>query len=104
MTPQEAAPAAGELPGYPVSPSTSTPTPDPAPAADDASTYLAPPKLLGPSNDRTANRPTVDVWNAVYRQPAAGAAVSTTVAKPVSATRTEAQIDSEGWVSVPAGQ
>lgn len=104
MTPQEAAPAAGDYPGYPVNPAPSSPTPDPAPAADDASTYLAPPQLLGPSNDRTANRPTVDVHNAVYRQPATTAAVSSAVAKPVTSVRTEAQIDAEGWESVPASR
>jgi hypothetical protein len=65
--------------------------------AADASTSLdlqAPP-LLGPQNDRTANRPTVDVHNAVYRQPVRAAArVSTTAAKATP------QVDANGWYSV----
>jgi hypothetical protein len=64
---------------------------------EDQSTSLdlqAPP-LLGPQNDRTANRPTVDVHNAVYRQPARTAArVSTTAAKATP------QVEANGWYSV----
>lgn len=103
MTPQEAAPAGSAYPGIPVAPENSA-IPDPAPAADDASTYFAPPQLLGPTNDRTANRPTVDVRNAVYHVPAKAANVSTSVAKPVTGARTQAQIDAEGWESVPAAR
>jgi hypothetical protein len=63
-------------------------------AEADPAAFQAPP-LLGPQNDRTANRPTVDVHNAVYRQPARAAArVSTTAAK---ATPT---VDANGWYSV----
>ncbi len=100
MTPQEAAPAQQSYPGTPVTPP-AVAAPDPGPAADDASTYFPAPQLLGPTNDRTANRPTVDVWNAVYHQPAKAASVSTTVAKPAAIVRTRSQIDAEGWQSVP---
>jgi hypothetical protein len=70
--------------------------PEADPAATDSSTlyeFQAPP-LLGPQNDRTAHRPTVDIHNAVYRQPARQAVrVSTTVAKaPLD--------DANGWESV----
>jgi hypothetical protein len=40
--------------------------------------------LFGPSNDKVAHRPTVDVHNAVYRQPVRNTNVSTTVAKPAA--------------------
>lgn len=71
------------------------------PAAGDTSTFQAPP-LLGPQNNRTANRPTVDIHDAVYRQPARKATVGTTsVAKPVTpASTTAPQTDANGWYSV----
>jgi len=70
------------------------------PAASDSSTFQAPP-LLGPSNNRTANRPTVDIHDAVYRQPARKATVgTTTVAKPLTPASTAPQADANGWYSV----
>lgn len=81
----------------------------PGPAADEIEPQADPnasfdaPRLLDPNGvqagDRTANRPTVDVHNAVYRQPARTAAVNTTTARPIA--KTQAEIDMEGWVSVP---
>jgi hypothetical protein len=68
--------------------------PEADPAAD-SSTYFEAPPLLGPQNDRTANRPTVDVHNAVYSRPARQAArVSTTAAKVAPA------VDANGWYAV----
>lgn len=88
---------------------------DPGPAADDkaadSSSYFEAPALFIPG-DRTAQEPpfkranrapSVDVWTAVYHAPAdADHAdnISTTSFKP--ATRTQAEIDAEGWSSVPA--
>ena len=71
------------------------------PAASDTSTFQAPP-LLGPQNNRTANRPTVDIHDAVYRQPSRKATVgTTTVAKPLTPASTGApQTDANGWYSV----
>jgi hypothetical protein len=71
------------------------------PAVGDPSTFQAPP-LLGPQNNRTANRPTVDIHDAVYRQPARKATVgTTTVAKPLTPVSTGApQTDANGWYSV----
>ncbi|MCG8449365.1 MAG: hypothetical protein MI725_07290 [Pirellulales bacterium] len=74
--------------------------PGPAEGAD-TSTYfdLKAPKLFDPS-DRTARRstssrgPTVDVWNAVYRKPVTGNV------SQVSQSRTQAEIDAEGWTAV----
>lgn len=68
------------------------------------STYLEPPALYNPG-DRTAqssstkpiNRaPSVNVWNAVYREPISVENTSTTTGK------SQAEIDAEGWNSVPA--
>lgn len=75
------------------------------PAGGDTSTSIefhAPP-LLGPQNDRTANRPTVDVHNAVYRQPVRKATVgaTTTAAKPLSSAPAAPQMDANGWYAVP---
>lgn len=78
------------------------PMDDGEPAADDTSTFSAPP-LLGPQNDRTANRPTVDIHDAVYRQPARKASVgTTTVAKPLTPVSSPAApaTDANGWYSV----
>jgi hypothetical protein len=71
------------------------PEADPAASTDSKTSYdLEAPPLLGPQNDRTANRPTVDIHNAVYRQPARQATrVSTTAAKA-------ALPDANGWESV----
>lgn len=70
------------------------------PAASEPSALQAPP-LLGPQNDRTANRPTVDIHDAVYRQPARKATVgTTTVAKPLTPASTAPQTDANGWYSV----
>jgi hypothetical protein len=68
------------------------------------STYLEPPALYNPG-DRTAqsssakpvNRaPSVNVWNAVYREPINVENTSTSTGK------SQAEIDAEGWSSVPA--
>ena len=72
-------------------------------AETDSSTFYdfqAPP-LLGPQNDRTANRPTVDVHNAVYSQPVRQARVSTTVAKVATQSSVAPGTDANGWYSVP---
>ena len=75
---------------------------DPGPAGEvDPSTYFNAPRLLDPS-DRTAVRsrsrkPTVDVWQAVYRKPATASQVSQTSARRA---RTQAEIDAEGWAPV----
>jgi hypothetical protein len=106
-TPAEAAASATEGPEAPAEKSTLAPKPlsdsaeEPAtPAAGDPSTFQAPP-LLGPQNNRTANRPTVDIHDAVYRQPARKATVgTTTVAKPLTPASTAPQTDANGWYSV----
>jgi hypothetical protein len=74
---------------------------DEEPTAGDTSTFQAPP-LLGPQNDRTANRPTVDIHDAVYRQPVRKSNVgTTTVAKPVTPVSAAAsKTDAHGWYSV----
>lgn len=102
-------PAADETKGpeAPVEKSTLAPQPmtdagdeTATPAASDSSTFKAPP-LLGPQNNRTANRPTVDIHDAVYRQPARKATVgTTTVAKPLTPASTAPQADANGWYSV----
>ncbi len=64
---------------------------EPAPLpADDASTYFEAPKLFSPQ-DRSASRPSVDVHDAVYRQPAAYRGVSD--ASPV-------EVDANGWYAI----
>ena len=85
--------------------------PDPGPAeqnSSDASTYFEAPALFSPG-DRTAQQPTVkpanraptvDVWNAVYRGTGANDNVST--ASHTSSAPTQAEIDAQGWSSVPA--
>ena len=88
---------------------------DPRPETDvDSSTYyynaprLNAPRLLDPS-DRTArnvktrsykqtHKPTVDVWTAVYRGPAKHRNVSTISSR--RPTRTQAEIDADGWTAV----
>jgi len=76
--------------------------PDPSPQKDlDTSTSFESPQLFDP-NDRTAQRlssdgPTVGVWNAVYHKSTAGQ-IKQTRGKPA---RTQAEIDAEGWQSIP---
>jgi hypothetical protein len=100
----EAAPSNQEKSVVP-SPGTDDPEgPEADPEADPAATGnedqstsldLQAPSLLKPQNDPMANRPTVDVHNAVYRQPARTATrVSTTAAKPAP------PVDANGWYSV----
>ena len=94
--------------------------PDPGPAAteEDASTYYNAPRLLDP-RDRTARstnsrKPTVDVWNAVYRKSATGRKLSPKLSpvgnrqartpaerRPQLEPRTQAEIDADGWSAVP---
>jgi hypothetical protein len=62
---------------------------DPSPEADSSTFYEAP-KLFNP-NDRSANRPTVDVHNAVYRQPVANHAISHAPAR---------EVDEHGWSAI----
>ncbi len=84
---------------------------DPGPATDvDPSTYYNAPRLLDP-RDRTAARsykkatrsykkshqPTVDVWTAVYRGPAKHRNISQASRR----TRSQAEIDADGWTAVP---
>jgi hypothetical protein len=107
LTPQEAAPLRSNYPD--VTPSQGTQQTDPGPATEEdksskSSTYFEPPALFIP-NDRTAERetvkpanraPSVNVWNAVYRQQVDTDNVSTSIA------RSQAEIDAAGWSSVPA--
>ncbi len=79
------------------------PTPAPVPessapeaAPADSNTLLEAPRLLDP-RDRTASRPSVDVWNAVYSQPVTRQAVSQTSYKPTNT-------DADGWSSVPSNR
>lgn len=64
-------------------------TTDPEPVTD-SSTYFEAPKLFNP-RDRSASRPTVDVHNAVYRQPVTNHAASHVPAK---------EVDEHGWSAV----
>jgi len=80
---------------------------DPQPLeSPNTNTSFEAPRLLDPS-DRTAQRPrsngpTVDVWNAVYHKSSNDKGNETpihqTSGKP---TRTQAEIDADGWQSVP---
>lgn len=75
---------------------------DDADPAGDKATFQAP-QLLYPQNNPTANRPTVDIHDAVYRQPARKANVNTTtVAKPATpvSTASAPQTDAYGWYPV----
>lgn len=77
------------------------PMDDADPAGDKAT--LQAPQLLNPQNNRTANRPTVDIHDAVYRQPARKENVNTTtVAKPATpvSTASAPQTDAYGWYPV----
>jgi len=72
-----------------------------APAGDTETSLKFPeaPPLIPPQNDRTANRPTVDVHNAVYRQPVRQTPVSTTAAKAVVQASATPKMDANGWYS-----
>lgn len=79
---------------------------DPGPTdteADSSTYYYNAPQLLDP-RDRTARsssrsrKPTVEVWNAVYREPANHRRVSQSSSPR---TRTQAEIDADGWTAVP---
>ena len=75
--------------------------PEADPAADASTSYeFQAPPLIAPQNDRTANRPTVDVHNAVYSQPARQGRVSTTAAKVSAASQAAPATDANGWYSV----
>ncbi len=83
---------------------------DPRPEAEaDSSTYYNAPRLFDP-RDRTAARsyqksrkPTADVWTAVYRGPTKHRQASTRVRKQAAprSSRSQAEIDAEGWTAVP---
>lgn len=123
--PAAAAPSSGPFTGVPELPSTGAPTqsnypaksdngekaaenpsttPGPAeedeiePQADPNASFDAP-MLLKPNPDRTANRPTVDIHQAVYRQPVRTSAVSATA--EWTSTTPSLEAGAEGWVSVP---
>lgn len=116
LTPQEAAPlrseyapASREQDVTPPAKSDVNPPNDPGPAGSGSrsSTYFEAPKLFNPQ-DRTAqdeatkpiNRaPSVDVWTAVYSKPVTTDNISTTTTQ-----RSQAEIDADGWHSVPAGR
>ncbi|MEM8947329.1 MAG: hypothetical protein AAGD11_19300 [Planctomycetota bacterium] len=79
--------------------------PGPVETESDSSTWYNAPQLLDP-RDRTAARtyhsrqPTVDVRTAIYRNGGQNQGVSTT--RPTgSRTRTQAEIDADGWSAVP---
>ncbi len=75
---------------------------DLGPSAADSSTYFEAPQLYDP-RDRTTQRPTAPVWNAVYEKPADGAAVRRTsmkVASEPQAPVRRSQVGFEGWSSV----
>ena len=81
---------------------------DPLPREDvdsgETSTYFEAPRLFAPQ-DRTAKRsnskgPTVDVWNAVYHN-STNSAVNQTSHKR---SRTQAEIDADGWQAVPSSR
>ncbi len=106
LTEQEAAPLRSNYPAT-TTPAPHPQTPDPGPAAEvkpsDSSTYLEPPALFIPG-DRTAQQetakpvnraPSVNVWNAVYREPVNADSVSTSMGQ------SQAEIDAAGWSSVP---
>ena len=92
-------------------PTNNTQQQDPGPAADEkaseSSSYFEAPALFIPGDKtaqqntvKPANRaPSVDVWNAVYRGPEGGELSRTSYKAD---TRTQAEIDAEGWSSVPA--
>jgi len=79
---------------------------DPGPTDEvDPSTYFNAPHLLDPSDQtafRTSSRkPTVNVWQAVYRKQATKREVSQTSARGTRPpVRTQAEIDADGWAPV----
>jgi hypothetical protein len=113
LTPQEAAPLQSRYPDVtpPTNTNNSTQQPDPGPAAEnkatESSSYFEAPALFIPGDKtaqqetiKRANRaPSVDVWNAVYRGPEGGELSRTSYKVE---TRTQAEIDADGWSSVPA--
>lgn len=111
ITPQEAAPLRSNYPA--TTPPPNPQTPDPGPAAEqkpsESSTYFEPPALFLPG-DRTARQetakpvnraPSVNVWNAVYREPVNADNASISNASQ-GVGRSQAEIDAAGWSSVPA--
>jgi hypothetical protein len=64
---------------------------------------LEAPPLIGPLNDRTANRPTVDVRTAIYRRPAPASSIGASTLRSAAKQPTQAEIDAEGWAASPAG-
>lgn len=68
------------------------PSPKPEAEASDSSTSLEPPQLYNP-DDRTTNRPSVEVWTAVYHKPV----ISTAISNRLPKQRTQAEIDADGW-------
>lgn len=80
------------------------PAKTPGPVADepeaDPAAYDAP-QLLNPNGDLRANRPTVDVHHAVFRQANVAKSVST-VSRPV--VKTQAELDAAAWHSAPASR
>ncbi|MBX3426982.1 MAG: hypothetical protein KF688_14995 [Pirellulales bacterium] len=76
-----------------------TPPADPAPVEEEDAAASHYPSLLKPANDRTASRPSVDVWNAVYQRPARQDQVSTSAAatEVQSRERTSAELNSDLW-------
>ncbi len=87
LRPDERIPASTRYPSE--SPESDDTSNDPSPEAD-ASTYLEAPRLFNP-RDRSASRPTVDVHNAVYRQPVTNHAASHAPAR---------EVDAYGWSAV----
>lgn len=84
--------------------------PGPAEAESDSSTWYNAPRLLDP-RDRTALRtyksrqPTVDVNTAIYRNDNSRQRVNhTTARRTAPRAPTQAEIDAEGWSSVPSGR
>jgi len=89
LDPSERIPASSNYPSE--SENSSGTSDDPSPVTD-SNTYLEPPKLFSP-RDRSANRPTVEVRNAVYRQPVTNHATSYAPAR-------ELEVDEHGWSAV----
>ncbi len=72
------------------------PLPQKEAGADDTSTSLEAPRLFAPRDRTASNGPTVNVWNAVYRNTAAHAVRQTSLKQ----SKTQAEIDAEGWHAV----
>ncbi|MBX3433506.1 MAG: hypothetical protein KF847_09310 [Pirellulales bacterium] len=80
-------------------PQSTTPPPDPAPAQEEDAAASYYPQLLKPANDRTASRPSADVWNAVYQRPARQDQVSTSAAATEAQPRerTSSELNADLW-------